>query len=113
MPLAYADKVPQLKAFIRSRFKKPRIVVVSVYGKSVPAQTLSHQAIVYIANMIPKLIEPYDRVYVLSVNNPVLMAFISCRITRKLSRFELKKQRQWRILEYNPKTKSFIEFYLP
>lgn len=113
MPLAYADKVPMLKAYIRGKFKKARISVVSVYGKNIPAQNLSHQTIVWIANTIPKLVEPRDRVYVLSVNNPVLMAFISCRITRKLSRFEMKKQRQWRLLEYDPKTKSFVEYYLP
>lgn len=113
MPIACVDKIPILKAHIRQRFKKTRISVVSVYGKGVPAQSLSTQTIVYIANTIPKLIGDYDRVYVVTVENPVLMTLISSRVTRRLRKLRGKDKQKWFILHYDPKSKSFTEYYLP
>lgn len=117
MPIACPEKIPTLRAHIDAKFrgtkkKKPSISIISAYERIVH-ETIDRQTMVYIANTVPKLIKKNDIVYIVVVNNPTLMAIMSVRVFRRINTLFSKRQRNWFLLEYDPRAKLFIEYYLP
>ncbi len=116
MPTALPDRVPTIRKYIRGKFpiKKqiPPIEVCSLYRKMHPS-TLERQNMVYIANQAPKFIEPGDTIYLLIVDNAILMALLSSRITERMNKLFTRSKRRWYLIKYNSQTKSFDEFFLP
>lgn len=108
MPTAYPELIPKLRKHVNDE----KAEVVGLYKKLVP-EDLSRQAMIYIANSAPKMITSKDKVYVLVVNSPVLMMMITSRITERINKLFSRSRRRWYLLVYDPKTKDFIEYYLP
>jgi len=101
-----------LKAHARKKHPKARIEVLSLYPGKHPA-TLTRGNIVYISNTAPKLITNQDKVYLLVIDNALLMAMLCARISDRMNRLFTRSKRKWFLLEYDPRSKSFNEWFLP
>lgn len=108
MPTANTAFIAKLRAHVHD----PKAEINALY-RSTPPGALTRQAMIFIANSAPKMIKPKDKVFILVVNNPVLMAMISARVTDRINRLFSRNKRRWYLLEYEPKSKTFIEYYLP
>lgn len=115
MPFARTELNNTIRAHILSGRKgntKDRVDIVSLY-KSLTIPEITRQHSVYISNTCSKVIKPYDTVYLLAVEHPILMAMLSTRISNRMRVLHPKTNRRWYILWYNTQSKKLQQYYLP
>lgn len=108
MPTAHMDLIPKIKEHVNRKAD-----IISLYKTLLPEE-IDRQTTIFIANSAPKVITPNaSAVYVLVVKHPVLMAMVASRVNERMRKLFSHRKRQWYLLDWNPKTKCFEEYFLP
>jgi len=108
MPTAHMDLIPKIREHV-----KQEADIISLYKGLLPVE-ITRQMVIFIANSAPKVIDKRaTAVYVLVVKHPVLMAMVASRVNERMRKLFSHRKRQWYLLDWNPKTKCFDEYFLP
>ena len=110
MPTARIELKSKIESFLSKTSKS--VEIVSLYG-SLTSEEITRQHIVFISNTCPKVIKPNDKVFLLAVDHPVLMAMLTVRIMERLRVLHGASRRRWYILWYNRRSKELTQYYLP
>lgn len=110
MPTARLELKGTIEAFLST--SNAKVEIVSLYG-ALTTEDITRQHIVFISNTCPKVIKPNDKVFLLAVDHPVLMALLTTRIMDRLRVLHGASRRRWYILWYSKRSKELTQYYLP